>query len=153
MHWSNCSLALNHRYIDTGPLEQSFFQIRRFLNIPYVKFMGQTLSFLIFLTIIFIYSILSRPTTETVETIGELVNASLTDRDRHILDNPSEYGLSFDVASVVVRTKNPSTLTIIMFVFVLGKLGQLLLTYKFRWRFHWSLFPGFQLTIFQHWFR
>ena len=25
--------------------------------------------------------------------------------------------------------------------------------YKFWWRFHWSLFPGFQLTIFQHWFR
>ena len=25
--------------------------------------------------------------------------------------------------------------------------------YKFRWEFHWSLFPGFQLTIFQHWFR
>ena len=25
--------------------------------------------------------------------------------------------------------------------------------YKFRLRFHWSLFPRFQLTIFQHWFR
>ena len=25
--------------------------------------------------------------------------------------------------------------------------------YKFRLRFHWSFFPGFQLTIFQHWFR
>ena len=25
--------------------------------------------------------------------------------------------------------------------------------YKFRLRFHWSLFPRVQLTIFQHWFR
>ena len=25
--------------------------------------------------------------------------------------------------------------------------------YKFRLRFHWSLFPMVQLTIFQHWFR
>ena len=25
--------------------------------------------------------------------------------------------------------------------------------YEFRWTFHWSLFPGVQLTIFQHWFR
>ena len=25
--------------------------------------------------------------------------------------------------------------------------------YKFRLRFHWSLFPGVQLKIFQHWFR
>ena len=25
--------------------------------------------------------------------------------------------------------------------------------FKFRLRFHWSLFPGIQLTIFQHWFR
>ena len=25
--------------------------------------------------------------------------------------------------------------------------------YRFRLRFHWSLFPGIQLTIFQHWFR
>ena len=24
--------------------------------------------------------------------------------------------------------------------------------YEFRWRFHWSLFLGFQLTISQHWF-
>ena len=24
---------------------------------------------------------------------------------------------------------------------------------KFRWKFHWSLFPRVQLTIFQHWFR
>ena len=25
--------------------------------------------------------------------------------------------------------------------------------YKFRSRFHWSLFPGVKLTVFQHWFR
>ena len=25
--------------------------------------------------------------------------------------------------------------------------------YEFRLRFHWNLFPGIQLTIFQHWFR
>ena len=25
--------------------------------------------------------------------------------------------------------------------------------YKFWWRFHWSLFPRVQLTIYQHWFR
>ena len=24
---------------------------------------------------------------------------------------------------------------------------------EFRWKFHWSLFPRVQLTIFQHWFR
>ena len=25
--------------------------------------------------------------------------------------------------------------------------------YEFRWRFHWNLFLGFELTIFHHWFR
>ena len=25
--------------------------------------------------------------------------------------------------------------------------------FEFRWKFHWSLFPRVQLTIFQHWFR
>ena len=28
-----------------------------------------------------------------------------------------------------------------------------MIIYEFRLKFHWSLFPRFQLTIFQHWFR